>query len=127
MNTKTQPRTFTQTVESLRFGTLSDELTDSMRDLVAACATTGRAGKLTLELTLKPGKGGQIEVFDDVKVKLPKSEKGSSLMWATLENNLARNDPRQMEIEGLRRVDTSPGAEQLRRVDPATGEIQAAG
>ena len=48
-------------------------------------------------------------------------------MWATPENNLARNDPRQMEIEGLRRVDTSPGAEQLRRVDPATGEIQAAG
>lgn len=106
-------RTFTSTIESLRFGTLGEELTDKMRDLVATCATTGRAGTLTLTLALKPGKGGQIEVFDEVKLKLPKEEKGSSLMFATPDNNLQREDPRQLQLEGLRTVDMSTG--ELRR------------
>lgn len=108
------PRTFAQTIDSLRFGTLSDELTDKLRELVNQCATTGRAGTITLTLALKPGKGGQIEVFDEVKLKLPKEEKGSSLMFATPENNLQREDPRQMQLEGLRSVEPTTG--ELRRV-----------
>ena len=35
------PRTFAQTLESLRFGTLGDELTDALRDLTNTCAITG--------------------------------------------------------------------------------------
>lgn len=108
------PRTFSNTVEALRFGTLGDELTDRLCDLTAACASTGRAGSITLTLQLKPGKGGQIEVFDDVKLKLPKEERGSSLMFATPENFLTREDPRQIEIEGLRTVDQDTG--EIRRV-----------
>ena len=108
------PRTFTSTVDALRFGTLSDELTDKLRDLVATCAATGRNGALTLTLQLRPGKGGQIEVFDEIKVKLPKEEKGSSLMFATPDNNLQREDPRQLQLEGLRTVDTSTG--EIRKV-----------
>lgn len=110
----TQHRTYTQTVDALRFGTLGDELTDKLRDLVAACATTGRAGSLTFSLHLKPGKGGQIEVFDDIKMKMPKEEKGSSLMFATPDNNLTREDPRQLTLEGLRTVDQETG--ELRRI-----------
>ncbi|HWH83201.1 MAG TPA: hypothetical protein VNU71_13300 [Burkholderiaceae bacterium] len=104
-----QARTFSQTVEALRFGTLSDELTKQLRDLVAKCSESGRSGALTLTLQLKPGKGGQIEVFDDLKVKLPKEERGSSLMFATVDNNLQREDPRQLQLEGLRTVDTGTG------------------
>ena len=108
------PRTFTNTVDALRFGTLADELTDKLRDLVATCAATGRNGALTLTLQLKPGKGGQIEVFDEIKVKLPKEEKGSSLMFATPENNLQREDPRQLQLDGLRTVDMNTG--EIRKV-----------
>lgn len=124
MHTMT-PRTFTQTLETLRFGTLGDELTDKLRDLIATCATTGRAGAITLTLQLKPGKGGQIEVFDDIKVKEPKTEKGSSLMFATVENFLQREDPRQLVLEGLRTV--APGdTKALKRLDPETGELRTA-
>ena len=108
------PRTFPQTLDALRYGTLADELTNKLQDLTAACATTGRAGAITLTLTLKPGKGGQIEVFDDVKLKLPKEERGSSLMFATPDNNLTREDPRQTSIEGLRTIDQETG--EIRRV-----------
>lgn len=103
------PRTFPDTLAALRFGTLATELTDKLRELTNACAVTGRAGTLTLTLQLKPGKGGQIEVFDDVKLKLPKEERGSSLMFATPENYLQREDPRQMSLEGLRTVDMATG------------------
>lgn len=107
-------RTFTQTIDALRFGTLADELSDKLRDLVATCATTGRNGTITLTLALKPGKGGQIEVFDEIKLKLPKEEKGSSLMFATPENNLQREDPRQLSLDGLRTVDKDTG--EIRKV-----------
>lgn len=102
-------RTFTDTLHSLRFGKLADECTSKLRELVAACDTTGRGGALTLTIALKPGKGGQIEVFDDIKLKLPKEERGSSLMFSTPEFGLQRNDPRQQEIEGLRSVDAGAG------------------
>ena len=75
---------------------------------------TGRAGELRLTIKLKPGKAGQVEVSDDITVKAPKPERGTSIMFATPEGNLQREDPRQMSIEGLRSVDTETG--ELRHV-----------
>lgn len=108
------PRTFAQTIEALRFGTLGDELTDALRELTNTCATTGKAGELKLIIKLKPGKGGQIEVIDDFSVKAPKPEKGTTLMFATPENFLQREDPRQLTLEGLRSIDTETG--EIRRL-----------
>lgn len=108
-------RPFTDTIVALRFGTLNDDLTEKLHELTQKCVDTGRAGTLTLTLALKPGKGGQIEVFDDIKVKLPKEEKGSSIMFATPEGNLQREDPRQLQLDGLRTVDKDTG--ELRRVN----------
>lgn len=108
------PKPFNDTLAALRYGTLVDDLTKAMTDLTAKCADTGRAGTITLTLQLKPGKGGQIEVFDDIKVKAPKEERGSSIFFATPEGNLTRDDPKQLQIEGLRTVDMATG--ELRRV-----------
>lgn len=102
-------RPFTDTLNALRFGTLNDDLTEALHELTERCANTGKAGSLTLSITLKPGKGGQIEVIDDVKVKLPKEEKGTTLMFATPEGNLQREDPRQLKLDGLRSVDMETG------------------
>ncbi len=108
-------KTFTQTLDQLRYGTLTDELTDALHQLTADCTDTGRSGKLTITLQLKPGKGGQVEVFDEIKVTPPKRERASSIMFATPEGNLQREDPRQKQIEGLRSVDDHKPAE-LRNV-----------
>jgi hypothetical protein len=107
-------RPFTDTLMALRFGTLADDLTDELNRLTAACSATGKQGTLTLVLKLKPGKGGQIEVSDDIKTKLPEDEKGSSIMFATPDGNLQREDPRQLQIDGLRTVDMETG--ELKRV-----------
>lgn len=108
------PKTFAQVLDTLRFGTLGDELTKELRKLTESCADTGRAGELTIKIKLKPGKGGQLEVIDDYSVKLPKPERGTTLMFATPDGNLTRNDPRQLELTGLRTIDSDTG--EIRRV-----------
>jgi hypothetical protein len=118
-------RTFNDTLAALRYGTLSDELNSKLRELVGACSATGRKGALALTITLKPGKGGQIEVADELKVTLPKEEKGTTLLFATPENALQRDDPRQLTLEGLRSVDRDTG--EIRQVAAReSGEIRQA-
>lgn len=108
-------KTFNQTLESLRYGTLHDDLTEAINKLTAAVTSTGKTGSLTLSIKLKPtNNSGQIEVIDDIKLALPKENKGTSIMFATPENNLQREDPRQLNIEGLRTVDKDTG--ELRKV-----------
>lgn len=52
------PRPFADTLVSLRYGTLSDDLTKALNELTTKCADTGKQGSLTLKLVLKPGNGG---------------------------------------------------------------------
>lgn len=110
----TTPRTFVETVNALRYGTLADELTKAMHQLTDKCVETGKAGELKLVIKLKPGSGGQIEVSDDITIKTPKEQKGTSIMFVSVEGNLTREDPRQMSITGLRTVDQETG--ELRKV-----------
>jgi len=102
---------FTDIVNSLRYGHLSEELTRQLHQLTLDCQAAGRPGTLTLQVTLKPGKAGQMEVVDDVKVKPPKTDRGTSLMFVADGGALVREDPRQTRLD-------------LRTVDPDTGEIR---
>ncbi|AWB35936.1 hypothetical protein [Orrella marina] len=95
-------KSFAEVLTDLRYGTLHDELTDSLQEVVNACVETGKAGKLQLTISIKPGKSGELEIADDIKTKVPELTKGSSIMWATPEGNLTRSDPRQMTLEGLK-------------------------
>src|ERR1700752_2952598 len=99
------PKPFNDTLVQLRFGELHDELTDAINEVVTKVSNTQKAGKITLTLAFKAGKGGQIEIADELKVVLPKEEKGSTIMFATTEGNLTRQDPRQQTFEGIRSVD----------------------
>ena len=108
-------RLFSDTLNTLRFGTLNEELGRELADLTVRCENAGATGTLTLKLTLKPGKAGQIEVVDDIAIKAPKEEKGTTILFSTPEGNLIREDPRQQQLEGLRSVDAETG--ELRRVN----------
>lgn len=108
-------RPFTDTLVTLRYGRLADELTDKLNALTEAVTRTGKVGEITLSIKLKPtNNSGQIEIIDDIKVKSPKENTGTTIMFATPENNLTREDPRQLQIEGLRTVDKETG--ELRKV-----------
>lgn len=95
---------FADVLQDLRYGTLHDELSDKLQEVVNACIDTGKVGSITLSIKLKPGKSGELEIIDTVKAQIPELEKGTSIMWATPEGNLQRQDPRQMTIDGLKSI-----------------------
>lgn len=96
---------FVNALKELRAGGAIDDLNDQLTEVVAAVRATGRAGKLTLTLTVKAGKGNsnQLMVDDAITIKKPSKETETTIFFTTDENTLQRNDPRQPELTGLRR------------------------
>jgi hypothetical protein len=90
-----------------RNGSTLEEISDALRDLVAAVTDEGKAGKITVTIGVKPmGKSDGLEVSCEVKCSPPKQTPGVSIFFATPENNLQRQDPRQTAME-LREI--TPG------------------
>ncbi len=102
-------RPFPDTLRQIRYGALQDELTEALNALVAECTKTNKTGELVLKIKLKPNPAGQVEVLDDLTVKLPKPVRGTSIFFATPEGNLMRDDPRQQQLEGLRVAEKDTG------------------
>lgn len=105
---------FHKFLQEHRRGSLHDEICDGLRELVAAVSEEGKSGSLTLKITVKPGgaKSDHLEVADELKVTLPKKVKGTSIFYATPENDLVREDPRQTKME-LREIGPSSPARSL--------------
>jgi len=83
-----------------RNGVTHDDLSDALQALVAAVTEEGKGGTLTFSVAVKPmGKSDGLEVSADVKIKPPKPTPGVSIFFASPENNLVRQDPRQQAME----------------------------
>lgn len=109
-------RTFIDVLRDVRQGASAAELSEQMTALVAAVRNTGRPGKLTLTLVVKPASKGDVTtlmVDDQVVVKMPALDRGTTVFFSNAENILTRNDPRQPELSGLREVVTHPSARQV--------------
>lgn len=97
-------RSFMDFIREHRNGHTHDELSDALQALVAEVNEQGKAGTLTLTISVKPiGKSDGLEVGADIKSKPPKAAAGVSIFFPTPENNLVRQDPRQQAME-LREV-----------------------
>ena len=93
-------RPFNDLLREHRGGLTHDELSDALNELVAAVTEENRAGTLTFTVSIKPlGKADGLEVSADIKVKPPKKTPGAAIFFATPENNLVRQDPRQTTME----------------------------
>ncbi len=92
---------FIDVLKELRGGQAIDDLGAELKALTAAIRESGRAGKLTLTITAKPASKILFEAA--ITVKRPVKETESTIFYATDENTLQRNDPRQPELAGLRR------------------------
>lgn len=99
---------------------LADELADALNDMVHASSETGKVSELTFKLKIKPlgGSSGQMELDTDVKAKLPQPARGKTLMFATPNNNLQRENPRQQTLDGLRTADQEATAQSELRKAP---------
>lgn len=103
-------RPFAELLTILDHGSAHAEATRALHDLVAAVADTGKAGSMTLKISLKPvsGSRGQFLVSAVVQARPPQSDPGAAVFWADDSGNLTRSDPNQPEIEGLRVVEPKP-------------------
>lgn len=97
-------RPFVDTLRDVEFGCLLEELADVQKEVVDAVMETNKAGEITIKLSYKPEGQGQLTDAADIKHKAPKLPRGKSLFFVTPERNLTRQDPRQIEIGGLREV-----------------------
>ena len=106
-------RAFHDLLREHRGGLTHDELSDALRDLVAAVTDEGKAGSLTFTVKIKPmGKGEGLEVSADIKSKPPAKTPGVSIFYATPENSLVREDPRQKSMD-LREIGPALAAKGL--------------
>lgn len=93
-------------LQQIRRGDLLQEAGEELANLLFAAQQTGRKGKLTLTIEVKPVERGssQMQVDDLVKVNLPEQDKNTTFMYVSDDGGLQRNDPDQADVEGLRTV-----------------------
>lgn len=93
-------RPFMDFLRDHRNGLTHDQLSDKLQELVAAVQQEGKKGELVIKIAIKPlGKGDGLEVGAEIVSKPPKETPGASIFFATPENNLVRQDPRQQTME----------------------------
>ena len=106
---------------------LAEELADALNDMAHSSTETGKVSELALKIKLKPlgGSAGQVEVDTDVKTKLPQPARGKTLMFATPQNNLQRENPKQQTLDGLRTADQEATAQTELRTAPTDDKAAA--
>lgn len=101
---------FLEFLQTFRRGELLAEGDQKLTELVEALALHQGSGSLTVKISFKVNKAGQIEATPDVTVKKPTRPLGAGIYFASDTNQLTRRDPNQMDIEDEieRRRDRDP-------------------
>jgi hypothetical protein len=98
---------FHETIVQINNGATVAEMSEALQQVVAAVRQTGKSGSITLTLKVAPAAKNSTDVLmveSQVKTKLPEPERGMTIFYATDQNTLVRNDPKQQRLP-LRAVD----------------------
>lgn len=89
-----------QTLGRLDGGFFIGRATDAEQELVRSIVETGKAGSLTITLSIKPAtRGGAMVIRGDVKLKKPAEAPTETMMFATEDGELLVDDPKQMRLD----------------------------
>lgn len=97
-------RAFSAFIATIDGGRLHGELSSELEDLVAtmqnvAAGNVQTKGSLSIKLDLKyDPKSGMFEIGGDFKITSPKEPRGRSVFWATSQNVLTLDNPRQRQM-----------------------------
>lgn len=92
-------RPITDTLRHLEAGCLVDEASEKLSELVKAVDQTGKAGSITIKLSLRKATAGALAVTGAVTLKKPAEQPVEALLFATPEGNLLTEDPRQNKLD----------------------------
>jgi hypothetical protein len=109
-NPSNQPRGAMQVLPEIRGGALVKEISQALLDMAQAVEANQKAGKITLTLNFKPGSGAEnaVVLVDSLKVTLPKPTERGTIFFADSKGSLTRNDPNQLELQGITVVRHAP-------------------
>ena len=94
----------TDTLRHIGGGVFIDIASDKLAELVAAVDSSGKSGKLTLDISVKKAtRGGAMLISGKLRLTKPAEEAMEAMLFATPEGNLVVDDPSQMKLE-LRQV-----------------------
>ncbi len=109
---------FPETILQMNNGATVAELSDALEKVVAAVRAAGKSGAITLTVKVSPASKGATDVLmveSQVKTRLPEPDRGMTVFFATEDNRLVRNDPKQQMLP-LRVVDIDQQPKQLKEV-----------
>ena len=98
---------FPETILQINNGATVAELGDAVQKVVAAVRAVGKSGAVTLTVKIAPAMKNSTEVLTveaTVKTRVPEAEHGATIFFATEDNRLVRNDPKQQMLP-LRVID----------------------
>ena len=108
-------RPITDTLRHIGGGVFIDTASDKLAELVAAVDSSGKQGKITLDITVKKAtRGGAMHITGKVRLTKPAEEAMEAMLFATPEGNLVAEDPSQQKLD-LKAVTTATPTE-LRKV-----------
>lgn len=80
---------------------------ERMREVVKACAETGRKGAITIKLEIGSA-GGVAELRAKISVTKPEPSLPGGVYFATEDGALVEEDPRQLKLPVARVIDIAP-------------------
>jgi hypothetical protein len=105
-------RPFAAWLAEQRAGALATELAEALNEVVDAVCLYGKAGELTLKLSVSPAaRGGNtiVTVSDTVTAKPPRAPRPEVIFFVDGDRNLTRANPAQAPLP-LREVPVGPQA-----------------
>jgi len=100
-------RPITDVLRRLKSGTLIDDASTKMAELVKKVEETGKPGELTMKIRVSMAPAGAMALAGEVTTKLPKESRVETLMFPTPEGNLEVEDPRQPKLPFIQPVEPS--------------------
>lgn len=115
--------TFAEELAGLARGTVNDEATLALAELVEAVTHLEKAGKLVLTVTVEPAGSGRrsVTIAAEVAVKAPKPNPELTFRFTGDGGSLHLDDPYASRMAGIPFVDADG---EVRVVDPGSGEVR---
>lgn len=88
---------FAKFLEQFAYGSVNEQATAKLREVIAACKKTGSKGSLTLKVGVAV-KGEMASIAFKLSSSKPEPELPGTILFATEDGSLAKSDPRQLKL-----------------------------
>lgn len=106
-NPESKEFNFAEFFEEFGKGATNRVASERLREVVKACAETGRKGKITITLEVGSA-GGVAELRAKISVTKPEPALPGGVYFATQDGALVEEDPRQLKLPVAKVIDIAP-------------------